>query len=73
MWPEKGSGFEASQYSPAGGIQRGWRVVRLANEGCGYRRHMARLFIVIGTAPLLAFLGWEGIKVLVVLFRSLPH
>lgn len=63
MWPEPGSGFEANQYSPAGGAQRGWRVVRAANDASGARSLLGRGLLIIGILPVLAVLAWGVVQI----------
>lgn len=62
MWPEAGSGFEANQYSPAGALQRGWRVVRAANAS-GARSLLGRSLLIIGILPVLAVLAWGVVQI----------
>jgi hypothetical protein len=49
MWPDKGSGFEASPFSPAGRAQRMWWMMQ------GARR---------GRTPRRRAMGWAAIAIL---------
>ena len=58
MWPEKGSGFEANQYSPAGTSQREWWLIRAAGSGNRKARVLVLAFLVVPIAiALLSQLG----------------
>jgi hypothetical protein len=63
MWPDKGSGFEANPFSPAGSAQRQWWAINAARRGGSRRvRSMGWLFIVLIGAPLLLALIFSLIQ-----------
>ena len=55
MWPDPGSGFEASQYSPAGQTLLSWRFIQAISGGPGRRRTIVRAVVYV--CPLLMLLS----------------
>ena len=64
MWPEKGSGFEASPYSPAGRAQQDWLLSGRALRGD--RRALLLLLVFPGGIFAVA-----GVVMIVQLIASL--
>lgn len=54
MWPEKGSGFEADPFSPAGSAEREWGLIQRLPSLRRNRRAMVLLFyIAVGFVGVL--------------------
>jgi len=59
MWPARGSGFEASPYSPAGVAQGFWRTITHGDRPTARQRNQATLAgaVLVGLVLLGAVLG----------------
>lgn len=61
MWPESGSGFDASGFSPAGSAQKGWQLT----QGLGRR---SRWLVWVMLAWALSGIGFILVHLIVATF-----